>query len=103
MKNSTQQGEKDSVRGATIFERVVCRGCRGSALSRSWAVDIPDGFAWVGSVSPIVMVGFFGCSREHAVESAGQTAAGAGGVVCDGTPMFRIRCSGRVVCGQSSE
>jgi hypothetical protein len=41
MKNSAQQGEKDSVRGATIFERVVCRGCRAALCL------VPGhGFAW---------------------------------------------------------
>jgi hypothetical protein len=55
MKNSAQEKQRATLRKRFrarrnyFFERVICRGCRngcrGSALSRSWAVDISDGFA----------------------------------------------------------
>src|SRR6266851_5798845 len=88
-------------RRKSFLERVVCRGCRngcgGGALSPARAGDIPDDCAWsgpLGAVGDGYGVEFFRCAREHSVESTRHNAADAGGVVCDGAYMFRIRCTG---------
>ncbi len=49
------------------------------------------------------VVGFLGRAPEHAVEFAGHNASDGGGFVCDSASLFRIRCTGGLVCRQWSE
>ena len=111
MENARQQNSIESLHGASLLSSVLsvmvaAMACCGGALSRSWSGNIADEFAWCvprGAGGPRHDGGFFGCAREHAVRSARHIAADVDGVVCDGTFMFRFRCTGGVVCRQWSE
>ena len=51
----------------------------------------------------VMVLGFSGVLVSTLLESARHNAADVGGVVCGGASMFRIRCTGGVVCRQWSE
>ncbi len=109
MENRAQQSGMDSVHDVSVFSNVLF--VTVAAMLAAAAVCLLSGMgmsqmALRGSgrfALAVTVLGFSGVLASTLPESAGHYAADAGAVVCDGAPMFRIRCTGVVVWRQRSE
>ena len=111
MENSTQPTGMESPHGASqlwsvLFVTAAAMVAAGAfsllPVVRISPISLPEE-ARVALVVLIMALGFFGGAREHIVESARHIEVDCGGVVCDGTFMFRVRCTAGLVCRQWSE